>query len=102
MLTGNPEKEEKLVADKNTLEYANEKIKALKDFHIIMKRDWSTPKDRIIGHVVWALPITGNTPPHGYTQDVCVIKLDKERFMQNFLENVIDLGACRVRLTRGI
>jgi len=43
---------------------------------------------------VWAPPITGLTAPHGYTQDVCVIKLDKERFLPNFRGNAIDLGMC--------
>jgi hypothetical protein len=49
--------------------------------------------DRVIGQVVWAPPITGNTAPHGYTKDVCVIKLDKKKFWPNFKGNVIDLGA---------
>ena len=67
----------------------------------MMQKDWSDPKNRVVGHVVWAPPITGNTPPHGYTQDVCVIKLDKDKFMSNFVQNVINLGSCRARLTRG-
>jgi hypothetical protein len=82
------------LAAKADLEKTNAKIKALEDFFVIMQKDWSDPKSRIIGHVVWAPPITGNTPPHGYTQDVCVIKLDKDRFWPNFVHNVVSLGAC--------
>jgi hypothetical protein len=58
----------------------------------MMEKDWSNPKRRIIGHVVWAQTITGNTPPYGYTQDVCVIKLDKDKFSPNFVRNAVYLG----------
>ena len=76
------------------LDETRETIVELKKFHATVKRDWSKVNDRIIGHVVWAPPITGLTAPHGYTQDVCVIKLDKERFLPNFKGNAIDLGTC--------
>jgi hypothetical protein len=92
--TGKPELAEDLETAKANLKQANEKIKALKDFLVMMQKEWSDPKSRVIGHVVWAPPITGNTPSDGYTQDVCVIKLDKDRFMPNFVKNVINLGAC--------
>ena len=35
-----------------------------------------------------------NNAPYSYTQDVCVIKLNKKKFWPNFMGNVIDLGAC--------
>jgi hypothetical protein len=92
--TGKPHLAAKLATAEANLEQTNDKIKALKDFFVMMQRDWSDPKSRVIGHVVWAPPITGNTPPHGYTQDVCVIKLDKDRFWPNFVQNVVNLGAC--------
>ncbi|KAI0279223.1 hypothetical protein BGY98DRAFT_1096302 [Russula aff. rugulosa BPL654] len=57
-----------------------------------MKKDWSDVDNRVIGHVVWAPPITGLVDPHGYTLDVCVIKLDESRFNPNFKGNVVDLG----------
>lgn len=78
-----------------------EAIDALKTFFATMRKDWSKAKDRIIGHVVWAPPISGNNAPHGYTKDVCVIKLNKNKFWPNFKGNVIDLGACWPRLTKG-
>ena len=42
------------------------------------------PKDRVIAHVGWAPPLSFSTAPHGYTKDVCVVKLDKTKFSQNF------------------
>ena len=68
-------------------------IEELKKFFVKMKKQWTKPKDRVIGHVVWAPPISAPTAPHGYTKDVCVIKLDEKDFSQNFRGNVLDLGA---------
>jgi thioredoxin-like negative regulator of GroEL len=83
-----------LAATEDDMKNKNDVIEALKAFFVTMKKDWSEVNDRIIGQVVWALPITGNNAPHGYTKDVCVIKLDKKKFWPNFKGNVIDLGAC--------
>jgi hypothetical protein len=57
------------------------------------KRDFGKPSQRVIGHVVWSPAITIGTDLHSFTKDVCVIKLDKARFLSNFKGNVIDLGA---------
>lgn len=92
--TGKPHLAAKLATAEDDLEKTNAKIKTVKDFLVMMRKDWSDPKSRVIGHVVWAPPITGNTPPHGYTQDVCVIKLDKGRFLPNFVQNAVYLGTC--------
>ena len=70
-----------------------ETIEELKKFFATMKKDWAEVNNRVIGHVVWAPPITGLVPPYDYTLDVCVIKLDKKKFL-NFKGNAIDLGAC--------
>jgi hypothetical protein len=69
-------------------------ITELRKFFATLKKDWSEVNNRVIGHVVWSPPITGLTPPHGYTRDVCVIKLDKEKFLPSLRGNAIDLGAC--------
>ncbi|KAG5725461.1 hypothetical protein E4T56_gene15666 [Termitomyces sp. T112] len=68
-------------------------IEELKTFFIKMKKEWSALNDRVIGHVVWAPPISFSTPPHGYTKDVCDIRLNKKKFLPNFKGNVIDLGS---------
>ena len=67
-------------------------IDELKKLFLKMKKQWTKPNDRVIGHVVWAPPIS--VSPHSYTVDVCVIKLDKKKFLPNFRGNVLDLGAC--------
>ena len=69
------------------------KIDALKAFFVDVKKRWSKSKDRIIGYVVWAPPIGVGVPPHRYTRDLCVIKLDKKKF-RKFRGNVLSLGAC--------
>ncbi|CAE6430643.1 unnamed protein product [Rhizoctonia solani] len=74
------------------LDYANRTILELKTFFATLKKDWSDPKDRVIGHIVWSPPIAWKTPSHDYTQDVCVIKLDKDKFLPNFRGNALDLG----------
>jgi len=53
---------------------------------------WTKPANRVIGHVIWAPPISSATAPHFYSLDVCVVKLDKKKFIQNFRGNVLDLG----------
>ncbi|KAG8891709.1 hypothetical protein FRB99_003404, partial [Tulasnella sp. 403] len=65
------------------------KIDTLKAFFVNVKKKWSKAEDRTIGHVVWAPPIGVAVPPHRYTRDICVIKLDKK--FKKFLGNVLDL-----------
>ena len=69
-------------------------INELQEFYERTKKDFGKPSQRVIGHVVWSPAITVGTAPHGFTKDVCVVKLDKSRFLPNFKGNVIDLGAC--------
>ena len=66
----------------------------IKKFFMKINNQWMKPKDQVIGHIVWAPPISVSTPPHGYMKDVCVIKLNKKKFLQNFRGNVLNLGAC--------
>ncbi|KAH9180783.1 hypothetical protein EDB89DRAFT_2062445 [Lactarius sanguifluus] len=66
-------------------------IKALKAFFVDVKTRWSKLEDRVVGYVVWAPPISVNVPPHRYTRDLCVIKLDKKKF-RKFRGNVLSLG----------
>ena len=68
-------------------------VEERKKFFVKMKKQWTKPKDRVIGHVVWAPPVGVSTAPHSYMKDVCVVKLEK-KFSQNFRGNVLDIGAC--------
>ncbi|KAJ7630540.1 hypothetical protein FB45DRAFT_746566 [Roridomyces roridus] len=67
-------------------------IVELEKFRATLKKGWSSIEDRVIGHVVWAPPMTGSVLPGQSKCDVCVIKLDTERLMPNFQGNKIDLG----------
>lgn len=67
-------------------------IAELKNFFLIIDKKWRKRKHRVIGHVVWAPPITTGTPPHNYACDLCVIELDKNKF-KNLMGNVLCLGA---------
>ncbi|KAG8743140.1 hypothetical protein FRC10_000357 [Ceratobasidium sp. 414] len=67
------------------------KIDVLEAHFVMVKKKWSKAKNRVIGHVVWAPPISVAAPPHQYMQDVCVIKLDKHKF-RYFRRNVVSLG----------
>jgi hypothetical protein len=99
---GNAQAAKDLAATEDDMKNRKEAIEALKAFFVTMKKDWSEVNDRVIGHVVWAPPIAGLNAPHGYTKDVCVIKLEKKKMWPNFLGNVIDLGGCLTpRLTKG-
>ncbi len=76
------------------LDETTDAINELQELYEQTKKDFSEPNQRVIGHVVWSPAITIGTAQHGFTKDVCVVKLDKARFLPNFKGNVIDLGAC--------
>jgi hypothetical protein len=57
-----------------------------------MKKQWTKPKNRVIGHVAQAPPVSVSTTPHSCTKDVCVVKLDEGKFCKNFRRNMLDLG----------
>ena len=92
---GDKQAQENLATCQRNLNDAEAAIKELKKLLVLLDRDWSPIDNRVIGHVVWSPPLTGFNLPYGYTRDVCVIKLDKDKFLPNFRGNVIDLGACR-------
>ena len=72
-------------------------INELKRFFLIIDKGWCKRKDRVIGHVVWALPIATGQAPHDYTYDLCVVELNKDKF-SNLMGNVLCLGAVIVCL----
>ncbi len=75
------------------LEETTDAINELRKLYDQTKKDFGRSTQRVIGHVVWSPAITVGTAPHGFTKDVCVVKLDKAMFLPNFKGNVIDLGA---------
>ena len=90
---GNAQAVQDLANTEADLSKKEQTIESLQDLFATINKDWATVNNRIIGHVVWAPPISGLNEPDGYTLDVCVIKLDERRF-QNWKGNVVDLGAC--------
>ena len=52
---------------------------------------WKDQKNRVVGHVVYAPPISTEDPPHNYTLDWCLYEVDLEK-IKDFSGNVIDLG----------
>ncbi|KAF8550285.1 hypothetical protein OG21DRAFT_1478584 [Imleria badia] len=81
-----------LIKTRELLEETTGAINELQELSEQTKKDFSKPSQRVIGHVVWSPAITVGTAPHDFTKDVCVVKLDKARFLPNFKGNVIDLG----------
>jgi hypothetical protein len=79
-----------LVETRHQLGQTRAAIEELKKFFVKMKKQWTKPKDRVIGYVVWAPSISFSTT--SYTKDVCVVKLNEKKFLQNFRGNVLDLG----------
>ncbi|KAJ3765566.1 hypothetical protein FB446DRAFT_677207 [Lentinula raphanica] len=52
-----------------------------------LQRDWAEVNKRVIGHVVWSPPITSLDRSHSI-QDVCVIKLNKDKLLPALLGNI--------------
>jgi hypothetical protein len=83
-----------LVETQRELSETRTATEELKKFFVKMKKQWTIPKDWVIGHIVWAPPISVFTAPHSYTKDVCAVKLNKKKSSQSFGRNALDLGAC--------
>ena len=86
--------EQQLENVRELLEVATNMMNALDKLFKEAERDFDKPSQRVIGQIVWSPAITVGTAPHSFTKDICVVKLDKARFLPNFKGNVIDLGAC--------
>lgn len=70
-----------------------EAITELEQFLADVKRDWTDPKNRIIGHVVLSPPLALSVGEGRFTQDFAVIEVDTTKIdASNFIGNAIDLG----------
>ncbi|KAF9472734.1 hypothetical protein BDN70DRAFT_925528 [Pholiota conissans] len=68
-------------------------IAVLERFLINVKKDWSDPKSRVLGHIVLSPPFIVNRDKGGFIQDLAVIEVDTTKIdASNFIGNVIDLG----------
>ncbi|TCD62538.1 hypothetical protein EIP91_006765 [Steccherinum ochraceum] len=67
-------------------------LSELKKFFVKVKLEWSDPKDRVIGHIVWAPPFNAASAAR-YTKNICVIKLDRKKFTPEHMGNVLEFGS---------
>lgn len=68
-----------------------EKVSHLEALYVDIMTCWRNPQDRVVGYVDWAPAIGVSAPPHPFTRDLCIIKLDRAKF-KNFLGSVLNLG----------
>ncbi|KAH9941302.1 uncharacterized protein BXZ73DRAFT_98518 [Epithele typhae] len=68
-------------------------IAALNEFLPNITRDWGSPADRAMGHVVLSPPLDFGVGPDQCTEDWAVVEIDRSRVDKaNFVGNCIDLG----------
>ncbi|KAI5999781.1 hypothetical protein F5J12DRAFT_928625 [Pisolithus orientalis] len=67
-----------------TRELLGETINELHELYEQTKKEFGERSQRMIGHVVWSPAITVGTAPHSFTKEVCVVKLNKARFLPKF------------------
>lgn len=71
---------------------AEQAIEELTKLHEEVKR-WEKLEDRVIGHIVYAPPITVGADPDNFTEDLALVKIDASKFDASNVEtNCIDLG----------
>ncbi|KAI5992374.1 hypothetical protein F5J12DRAFT_860015, partial [Pisolithus orientalis] len=77
----------------SSLRAAKASIKEINKFHSNVTKVWSQERHRVIGHVLYAPPITVGAGTKRYTEDWALIELDRNKInWANFRGNVIDLG----------
>ncbi|KAJ7145815.1 hypothetical protein C8R44DRAFT_755948 [Mycena epipterygia] len=78
------------------LDGAREAMEKLNTFYQDVSTHWSTPENRVLGHVILSPPINvgvGSSSGEGYTEDWAVIEIDASKVdASNFNGNAIDLG----------
>ena len=71
------------------------KVEDYEAYLLKVKKEWSKLKDHVIGYIVWSPPISINALPYSYAEDLCIIKLNKEKFC-HFGGNILSLGASHI------
>ncbi|KAG8892858.1 hypothetical protein FRB99_002396, partial [Tulasnella sp. 403] len=76
------------------LEEANASKASVSEFHRNISIFWGAESQRILGHVVYAPPISVDTGNSRFTEDWALIELNRGKFDRNtFQGNVIHLGS---------
>ncbi|TFY71083.1 hypothetical protein EVG20_g1921 [Dentipellis fragilis] len=91
----NPRAKTVLKDAQRELDLVREAIEGLNALSQDISRDWTTPENRILGHVVLSPPISFGvgSSSEGYTEDWAVVEIDASKIdASNFDGNAIDLG----------
>ena len=81
---------------KDKLAKAEKTIVDTDAFHSDIVKNWSTVNQRVLGHIVYAPPISVSADPKRLTEDWALIQLNHQKIDQeNFKGNVIHLGMLR-------
>jgi hypothetical protein len=75
------------------LDKAMKATEALRIFYHEVEKEWSQPRQRVLGHIVRSPPITPSAGTEGFTEDYAIVELDSTKVKKAFKGNVIDLGA---------
>ncbi|TFY70698.1 hypothetical protein EVG20_g2313 [Dentipellis fragilis] len=89
------EEEKELEDAQSKLKSAKKSIERLNSLSQDISTHWTTPENRILGHVVLSPPIKfgAGSSSEGYTEDWAVIEIDASKIdASNFDGNAIDLG----------
>jgi hypothetical protein len=89
----NAEATKSLKTNREMLGEAIQAIKDLEKFNEKVRKDWSDPSQRNIGHIHTSPALSVLVGEEGFTEDWGAVELDGAKFRHAFKGNVIDLGA---------
>jgi hypothetical protein len=84
---------EKLEETQKSLDKEKGKKEALEKIHNKVKKEWSQPSQRVLGHTIRSPPIAFGVGAKQFTEDYAIVELDSSKIEKAFKGNVIDLGA---------
>ncbi|CAE7143521.1 unnamed protein product [Rhizoctonia solani] len=67
-------------------------VTKLRDFYKKLTVDWTDITRRAIGYLDWAPAISVNVDSSSYTRDMGAFFLHTDKFLKNFVGNMVDLG----------
>ncbi|KAG9080141.1 hypothetical protein FRC06_007036, partial [Ceratobasidium sp. 370] len=86
------EEEQALEIYKGRLKWLNKDNDKLQAFFKVVNTQWNDIARRNVGFVDWAPHISVDVDDLHYTRDIGTVALDPQKFKDNFLGNVVDLG----------
>ena len=93
------EDEDALKIKRYQLNKVNKDNSKLQAFFKAVNTQWNDLARRTIGFIDWAPSISIDVDDYHYTRDIGTVKLDSQKFKDNFQGNLVDLGAfCLISL----